>query len=109
LPARAVRGEETDLPAARGLGLAYLDRAADHAPDVRALLERPAQRAQERGALAGRRQDGTFETQRLVVLALELHREAQRGEPVGRERRGDLVERGAQREDGLLLRREWLL
>src|SRR5438093_72733 len=84
------------------VGLAHLDRARQHASKMRTLLERPADRPQERGALTGRRQDGALEAQRIGVLALEPHGDAQRREPIGRERGRKLVDRGLEREEKLI-------
>src|SRR6266545_4269652 len=109
LVARAVGGKKPDLPAARGLDLEHVDRTRDDAADVRPLFERPAHRPQQRGGLTRRWEDRALETQRPGVLALEANRDAQGREPVGCERRGDLVQRGAQREDELLARWHRLL
>ena len=73
---------------------------------MRALLERPTQRTKQRGALARRREDRALEPQRVGVLTLETHGDAQCGETIGRERGGDLIDGRPQREDELLARHE---
>src|SRR5439155_166846 len=104
LPASAVGGEEPDLPAARGLRFDDAERAARHVAEVVALLERPAQRAEERRALPRRRKDRAVDAQGRRALAYETEVEPQRGEAVGREQRLDLVDGAAEREDELLAR-----
>ena len=51
----AIRREKTELPASRRLDGDGLELDPDHATEVDALLERPAQRAQQRGGLRRRR------------------------------------------------------
>src|SRR5438093_620380 len=102
--ARAVRREETDLPAARGFDLGHLERATGHEAELAPLFKRPAERAQQRCGLTGRRKHGALDAQGPGVLAIESQLEAERGEAVACERRGDLVDDHAQREHELLAR-----
>src|SRR5207302_11446580 len=71
LSPRPVRSEEADLPPACGLDLWHHERATGDEAEIVAFLERPAQRSEQRRALAGRRQHRAFDAQRASTFAVD--------------------------------------
>ena len=96
--------EEADLPSACGLDLRHHERATGDEAEIVALLERPAQRSEQRRALAGRRQHRAFDAQRASTFAVDAQIEAKCRQAIASERAGDLVDDDAKREDELLAR-----